>query len=83
MHLPALAAIRHCQLYKDNFAKLVSRHGIKMKAAVAVQRKLLELIYILYRNKKTFDMAYEEKRGDRTNPSPLHSLAEADLSIES
>lgn len=81
MHLPALAAIRHCQLYKDNFARLVGRHGIKMKAAVAVQRKLLELIYILYKTKTTFDPEYEEKREDRTSPSPLHSLADADLRI--
>ena len=80
MHLPALCAIRHCQLYKDNFARLVSRHGIKMKAAVAVQRKLLELIYILYRNQTTFDPDYEEKREDSTSPSPFHSLADADLS---
>ncbi len=82
MHLPALCAIRHCQLYKDNFARLVERHGIKMKAAVAVQRKLLELIYILYRNKTTFDPCFEERREDKTSPSPHHSLADADLSIE-
>lgn len=79
MHLPALCAIRHCQLYKDNFARLVGRHGIKMKAAVAVQRKVLELIYILYKNQTFFDSAYEEKRGNRVNPSPLYSLADADL----
>jgi transposase len=79
MHLPALCAIRHCQLYKDNFARLVGRHGIKMKAAVAIQRKVLELIYTLYKTRKTFDPAYEEKRGDRQNPSPLYSLADADL----
>lgn len=79
MHLPALCAIRHCQLYKDNFARLVGRHGIKMKAAVAVQRKVLELIYILHKTQNTFDPAYEEKRGNRLNPSPLYSLADADL----
>mgnify|MGYP005860101113 CR=1 FL=1 len=82
MHLPALAAIRHCQIYKDNFARLVGRHGIKMKAAVAVQRKLLELIYILFKNKTTFDPAYEQKREDGKNHSPLHSLADANLRIE-
>ena len=40
MHLPALAAMRHNERYKAIFARLVSRHGIKMKAVVAVQRKL-------------------------------------------
>lgn len=82
MHLPALAAIRHCELYRGTYARLVGRHGIKMKAAVAVQRKLLELIYIIYKTKIIFDPAFEERRKDSTSPSPLHSLAEADLSIE-
>lgn len=48
MYLPALAAIRHEQRFKAVFVRLVSKHGIKMKAVVAVQRKLLEMIYIVY-----------------------------------
>ena len=58
MHMPALAAIRHDERFKAIFARLVSRHGIKMKAAVAVQRKLLELIYILYKTGKPYDKDY-------------------------
>ena len=35
-----------------------------MKGVVAVQRKLLELIYILYKNKSVYQKQYEEnKRG--------------------
>jgi transposase len=55
MHLPALAAIRSDERFKRVFARLVAHHGIKMKAAVAVQRKLLELMYILYRNNTQYD----------------------------
>lgn len=55
MHLPALTAIRHDERYKDLFVRLVSRHGIKMKAIVAVQRKLLELTYILVKNNTVYD----------------------------
>ena len=55
MHLPALTAIKHVQRYKDLFVRLVARHGIKMKAAVAVQRKLLEMTYILFKNQTTYD----------------------------
>jgi len=40
MHMPALAAIRHEERYKVIFVRLVSKHGIKMKAAVAVHRNL-------------------------------------------
>lgn len=55
MHFPALVAIRHDEHYKEQFARLVSRHGIKMKAATAVQRKLLELTYILFKNQTVYD----------------------------
>jgi len=58
MHLPALAAIRHEKRFKTIFARLVSKHGIKMKAAVAVQRKLLEMIYTVYSKNTVFDKNY-------------------------
>lgn len=58
MHLPALTAIRHDERFKAIFARLVAKHGIKMKAAVAVQRKLLEMIYVVYKTNKPYDKAY-------------------------
>lgn len=61
MHLPALAAIRHDERFKAIFARLVSKHGIKMKAAVAVQRKLLEMIFIIYKTKIPYDKEYLKK----------------------
>lgn len=62
MHLPALAAIRHDERFKAIFARLVARHGIKMKAAVAIQRKLLEMIYIIYKTQEPYDKAYLTKK---------------------
>jgi transposase len=61
MHMPALAAIRHDERFKAIFARLVSRHGIKMKAAVAVQRKLLEMIYTVYKTNTVYDKDYFKK----------------------
>ncbi len=58
MYFPALTAIRHDERYKAIFERLVSKHGIKMKAAVAVQRKLLELVYIVYKTNKPYDKEY-------------------------
>jgi transposase len=55
MHLPALTAIRHGKRFKTIFTRLVSQHGIKMKAVVAIQRKLLELIYTLYKTNKMYN----------------------------
>jgi transposase len=49
MHMPSLAAIRHEPKFKAVFARLVSKHGIKMKATVAVQRRLLEMIYTIHK----------------------------------
>jgi transposase len=62
MHMPALAAMRYNEQHKAVFVRLVSKHGIKMKAAVAVQRKILELIYTIYKTDKPFDPNYEEAK---------------------
>lgn len=58
MHFPALTAIKHDERFKAIYARLVSKHGIKMKAAVAVQRKLLEMMYSLYKNKIIYNKNY-------------------------
>lgn len=58
MHLPALSAIRHDPRFKAVFIRLVSKHGIKMKAVVAVQRKLLEMIFTIYKKGVAYDKEY-------------------------
>lgn len=62
LYLPAWTAINHNPDYNGLFARLVSQHGIKMKAGVAVQRKLLELVYIIYKNGTVFDPEYMLKK---------------------
>lgn len=62
LHLPALAAIRHDERYKAIFARLVSKHGIKMKAAVAVQRKLLEMMFTVFKKQEKYDKDYFKKQ---------------------
>lgn len=63
MYMPALTAIRYEGRFKTLFIRLVSKHGIKMKAAVPVQRKLLELIYTLYKTNTVFDKDYLKEQG--------------------
>ena len=58
LHMPALTAIRHDPKFKAVFVRLVSKHGIKMKAVVAVQRKLLEMIYTVYKSKTPYKKDY-------------------------
>jgi transposase len=61
LHMPALAAIRSNQQYKNIFVRLVTKHGIKMKAAVAVQRRLLELMYIVHKTKNPYQHDHQQK----------------------
>ncbi len=70
MHLPALGAIRKDERFKGIFSRLVAKHGIKMKAVVAVQRKLLEMIYTLYKNKSVYDPEYFKKLESSTMATP-------------
>lgn len=58
MHMPSLSAMRYNDHHKAVFVRLVSKHGIKMKATVAVQRKILELIYTIFKTDKAFDKDY-------------------------
>ncbi|WP_373515017.1 transposase [Persicitalea sp.] len=65
MHMPALTAIRHDALFKGVFVRLVSKHGVKMKAVVAVQRKLLEMMYTVHSTGVAYDRKYLEKQQKR------------------
>ena len=62
LHLPALSTIRWDDNFRDQYARIVAKHGIKMKGCVAAQRKLLELIYVIYKNKIVYDKDYESKK---------------------
>lgn len=64
MHFPALTAVKHDERFKAIYARIVQKHGIKMKAAVAVQRKLLELAYTVYKTNKPYDKEYLSQRKD-------------------
>jgi transposase len=64
MHLPALTAIRHDERFKAVFVRLVSKHGIKMKAVVAVQRKLLEMMFTLFKSQTMYDRNYFKKQAE-------------------
>lgn len=69
MHLPALTAIKHNEKFKGIYARLVSKDGIKMKGVVAVQRKILELIYVLHKNKTVYQIDYDKNEKGPTSRS--------------
>ena len=65
MHLPALAAIKYIDHFNELYKRIVERNGIKMKGVVAVQRKLLELIYIVAKNNRNYQADYEKKKREQ------------------
>ena len=66
MHLPSLTAVKWDENFKNIYARLISKNGIKMKALVAVQIKILELIYILFKNETVYDKEYITKNSAQT-----------------
>ncbi len=59
LHMPALNVVRwETGDYKQIFDRIFHRSFIKMKAYVAIQRKLLCLIYVLWKKNESFDPNY-------------------------
>jgi transposase len=61
MHFPALGAIKHVPEMKALYGRVFERTKIKMKGVVAVQRKLLVLIYTLFKKSVAYDPDYYKK----------------------
>ena len=60
LHMPSLVVIQ-CQVkpFKDLFERTYEKHGIKMKSYVAVQKKLLIMIYHLWNKNEAYDVNYQ------------------------
>ncbi len=61
MYMPTLSSIKHNKTYSKFYTRLKERKGESMIALVAVQRKLLGLIYTLWKNDTEFIENYYEK----------------------
>jgi transposase len=62
LHLPSLSAVKYNAIHKEMYTRLVEKHGVKMKALVAIQRKMLELAYILCKNDTVYEEDFEKKK---------------------
>ncbi|MBK7442917.1 MAG: IS110 family transposase [Bacteroidetes bacterium] len=49
LYFPAFTSINHYEPSKNLYTRIISKTGLKMKGAVAVQRKILVLIYVLWK----------------------------------
>ena len=55
LHMPAFSVVRYQQSpFVQLFNRTLQRHGIKMKSYVAVQKKLLVLIYVMWKKKEAY-----------------------------
>jgi transposase len=64
LHFPALTAVKHDQRMGIFYQRLENRQKIKMKAYTAVQRKLLMLIYTLWKKDQVYDPNFNTKEMD-------------------
>ena len=67
LHFPALSVVKYNDEFKALFTRVFERTKIKMKGYVAVQRKLLVLIYTLYKTNQPYDPKYAQKRAEEQN----------------
>lgn len=61
LHLPALCVIRYNEEFRQLYDRIYDRTKIKMKGIVAVQRKLLLLIYTLFAKNQVYDPNYRKQ----------------------
>lgn len=79
LFMPALTVITYKQKpFIDLFERTFEKHRTKMKSYVAVQKKLLVLIYALWKNNAVFDVNHKNKHTkDQEQVLPLGSAAAA------
>jgi transposase len=60
LHMPSLCVIKYKEkVFADFFERNYKRHFIKMKSYVAVQKKLLTIIYALWKKDEVFNPQYK------------------------
>lgn len=65
LYMPAFNVVRYAvKPFKDLFDRVYRETGIKMKGYVAVQKKILTIIYTLYKKNEAFDPQYNNKKQD-------------------
>ena len=60
LYFPGMVACRHNQVMKETYLRIITHKPSKMVGQVAIQRKLLVLIYTLWKNNSEFIEGYEK-----------------------
>ncbi|AKD01969.1 hypothetical protein PKOR_00940 [Pontibacter korlensis] len=68
MHLPAFTVVRYKEpVFTALYERLVKRGKTKMQAYVAVQRRLLVLLWTLWRKNEAYDARYGQQPAEPKN----------------
>lgn len=71
LHLPALNMVRYKQApFIQLYERIYERTGIKMKGYTAVQKKLLTIIYTLWRKGEGYDLGYHLRSSNDVKREP-------------
>lgn len=62
LHMPSLTSIRFSATHKNTFERIMNNKDKKMIGVVAIQRKLLGLIYTLWKNDTTYVENYQKNK---------------------
>jgi transposase len=78
LHWPAQAAIRFEPEFHNYAQRITDKTAIKMKGGVAIQRKLLVLIFKLYVTDAVYDPLFQQKKQQENSIEKInHNLVEA------
>ena len=84
LHMPAIGVINRDGPFKELYLRILERTKCKMKAVVAVQRKLLVVMYALTKNEQDYDLSIHQLRikgvGEHEGPPTVTQSAKASWS---
>jgi len=60
LHMPSLSSIKHSSTHRNTFERIMKNKEKKMIGVVAIQRKLLGLMYTLWKNDTAYIENYQE-----------------------
>lgn len=85
MHMSSLGMVKHkIPIFTNLYERVYERTKIKMKGYVAIQRKLLCLIYTIWKTNKEFDLDYQNNKNISLEKDPKSSFGSGlqDLEIK-
>ena len=70
LYMSAVSLIRSNGPFKDLYLRVLTRSGVKKKALIAVQRKLLIVMYALIKNNTTYNVERHRQRSQKQVGEP-------------